>query len=428
MKLLPKISLILTGGIGTALLVAGILDFYYTRAAWERSISSQQVELGVKIMDEIDRFLYERYIDIRGIGEDQSFEEFLEKKQTVPFEIEDHIQELATFSGPWDTLFLINANGIIIASTEEDEVGKKIEEEPLGYEVFKQLIAGKSNIYYSDLAVSEDTGKPVIMFAAPVRSEERTGQPIIGIVIGNFAWQAIQDILLNTETDTEFNLYTKDGKLIATNRESPGNLFVIEEEVLPLIQETLKEGRPVTSIGTDVEDVYGEELRAVVPSSGHLGYKGNGWILFAEASVESVFTPARVQATRAVLLLISGFLIALGATLWFLSKFVISNIISLTELAKTIAGGDLSKRIDIKSHDEIGQLAASFNEMAEKLKEYYSGLEQKVLERTKELETVRNSLKENLDESNRINKLMVGRELKMVELKKETEELKERLG
>ncbi|HCI05702.1 MAG: Two-component sensor kinase [Parcubacteria group bacterium GW2011_GWC1_45_9] len=435
MKLLPKISLILISGIGSALLVAGILDFYYTRAAWERSISSQQVELGTKVMDEIDSFLYERYLDIQAIGEDSIFEKLAEGGQVASSELKDHISDIATFSGPWDTLFLINVDGVIIASTLDEKVGNMIEEEPNNYEIFKRLNASKNEVLYTDLVISDDTGKPVVIFAVSVRDRHASGQPVVGVVTGGLAWQAVQDILQNIETDTELNLYTKDGKLIATNQESPENLLVIEEEVLPLIQNALKEGYPITNVGTDIEDIYEEELRAVVPSSGHLGYKGNDWVLLAEEPVESVFAPAREQATRAALLLIFGFLVALGATMLFFSRLVISNITLLMTAAKAISGGDLSQRVNIQSNDEIGELTEAFNHMASRLQEYYGVLEQKVKERTvetegarKQLEVVNLEMQKKLKEMERMNDFMVGRELRMKELKKENEELKKKIA
>ena len=58
-------------------------------------------------------------------------------------------------------------------------------------------------------------------------------------------------------------------------------------------------------------------------------------------------------------------------------------------------------------------------ELQKKIADYTEGLEEKVAERTKELAT-------KISELESVNKSMVGRELKMVELKKEIEALKKR--
>lgn len=49
----------------------------------------------------------------------------------------------------------------------------------------------------------------------------------------------------------------------------------------------------------------------------------------------------------------------------------------LLSVVKTIARGDLSKRAEIASEDEIGQLAAAFNDMTVQLQKSRKGLEKK---------------------------------------------------
>lgn len=60
------------------------------------------------------------------------------------------------------------------------------------------------------------------------------------------------------------------------------------------------------------------------------------------------------------------------------------------------------------------------------LNELKKNLESRVEERTLELDRSKTELNKTLEESERVNKLMVGRELKMVELKKEIADLKEK--
>jgi signal transduction histidine kinase len=57
----------------------------------------------------------------------------------------------------------------------------------------------------------------------------------------------------------------------------------------------------------------------------------------------------------------------------------------LSDTAKDISEGDISKRITSTSKDEIGQLSVSFNEMLDKLQESRQGLDKKVEEATNEV-------------------------------------------
>lgn len=109
------------------------------------------------------------------------------------------------------------------------------------------------------------------------------------------------------------------------------------------------------------------------------------------------------------------------------------------------AKGNFDFKVEIISKDELGELAKNFNNMVQQLKqtraaseETKAALEIKLLARTKELEELAESrediiekrtkeLLERLEELEKFHRLAVGRELKMIELKKELKELKARV-
>ena len=86
---------------------------------------------------------------------------------------------------------------------------------------------------------------------------------------------------------------------------------------------------------------------------------------------------AIIQRAAVIGLVISVFLS------FVLSKTMVVPIQSLTRAAGAIAEGDFSRRIDSPAHDEIGELAATFNAMAGQLGESVAQLEQ-AAERQKE--------------------------------------------
>ena len=73
----------------------------------------------------------------------------------------------------------------------------------------------------------------------------------------------------------------------------------------------------------------------------------------------------------------------------YLERRVIRPLQTLRLGVERIGKGDLDFRLDIKTGDEIENLAEEFNKMSGALQEAYTGLEHKVAERTQELsETV----------------------------------------
>ncbi len=71
---------------------------------------------------------------------------------------------------------------------------------------------------------------------------------------------------------------------------------------------------------------------------------------------------------------------------------------TLAESAAKFGDGQLDHRVELKSKDELGLLAGSFNDMASKLKDSYTGLEQKVNERTTELTSANTKLEKEVVE------------------------------
>jgi serine phosphatase RsbU (regulator of sigma subunit) len=104
----------------------------------------------------------------------------------------------------------------------------------------------------------------------------------------------------------------------------------------------------------------------------------------SQAPIEAAINFALTQiGGLAVLFIVVGVLVAL-----ILVNVIVRPIKALEKGAEIIGHGDLDHRIEVKSNDEIGNLARSFNRMTEDLK----GAQQSLIEKEKmeqELETAR---------------------------------------
>lgn len=90
--------------------------------------------------------------------------------------------------------------------------------------------------------------------------------------------------------------------------------------------------------------------------------------------------------------------VALGMIiLIFVDRRLKKNISRLIQITRSMATGDLSQRVEIKTGDEIEHLGESFNMMAEAIKKHEDQLEELVTKRTKELADEKNKLQLILD-------------------------------
>lgn len=76
-------------------------------------------------------------------------------------------------------------------------------------------------------------------------------------------------------------------------------------------------------------------------------------------------------------------------TLYVGYMFVIHPLQRLRGALQRVGSGDFSARVPVEGPDEFGDLAAGFNHMAQTLQSLYHGLEQKVQEKTRDLESKR---------------------------------------
>lgn len=100
------------------------------------------------------------------------------------------------------------------------------------------------------------------------------------------------------------------------------------------------------------------------------------------------------------------------------------SVHGLMEGIRSMTAGDFSKRVEIVSNDEMGELAEGFNFMAEKLEELYGNLEKKVREKTEALEDRNKELSILYDVVASLNKTLSLEELLLIFLEK----LQEYLG
>ena len=238
-------------------------------------------------------------------------------------------------------------------------------------------------------------------------------------------------------------------KIIASNDTSMIGKMATPESIAAYQDGTISTEVVTEADGTNV-------LRVITPV--HIGGERVGIysIKLAMDPLEKVI--AKTQREFLLITLIS-ILVIIGILSFSIKITVIDPIKQLLSGMGKIGGGELDYRVKTKRQDEIGDLFFSLNVMAEKLKDRTEalkrekeGLEEKVRERTLELEDMAQTLEikirartkeleeltgklenevaqrtkelqEKVQVLEKFQRLVVGRELKMAELKKKIKKL-----
>ena len=140
--------------------------------------------------------------------------------------------------------------------------------------------------------------------------------------------------------------------------------------------------------GFEEKDFSGKYVLAAFRPSDYQSPEIRKWGMVATIDAEEAYAPV-AQLQKIMLLLTLGLLL-IGAVLSFvLARKHTKPILHLADSASKVASGDLNVRVDIDSKDELGMLGDAFNGMTDELKASYRHLEDRVAERTKELEEAR---------------------------------------
>jgi methyl-accepting chemotaxis protein len=165
------------------------------------------------------------------------------------------------------------------------------------------------------------------------------------------------------------------------------------------------------------------ELMVQAYSNGFGTYPGLGWLVEFDYEIDDIFSPVVRMIWTVGLVVGVVFLVSLLLGGWLIFNSL-KPLKKLTLAADRISRGEYNQTVDIHTHDEAGQLARVFDTMSREINNHKTELEQKVKDKTEALELqVQDTQKKNL-ELEQMNCVLVGRELKMMELKKENELLK----
>jgi two-component system, NtrC family, sensor kinase len=121
------------------------------------------------------------------------------------------------------------------------------------------------------------------------------------------------------------------------------------------------EGAPETQLA---RDIYGRKVLTANAAIAPLD-----WTMFVELPLDEAYAPLYTLILRVSVLILLGLLLAFIADL-FLVRWIVQPLERLEKVVSTVRRTkDYSLRVDHKSNDEIGRLAAGFNDMLSELSE-----------------------------------------------------------
>lgn len=211
--------------------------------------------------------------------------------------------------------------------------------------------------------------RAVLVLTAPIVSRGTFRGVVTGVVDLEGVWQEVA-----RQNRTGHVVFALDGSGRVFGSTDPAR--VAPGEVLtdsPLVRRYLAEsgfGRETMTMPFDLEE-DGRSERYI----GSYEATPHGWGVFVQARQDEIYQPVEVMQRSAWTWALGALALAAGAALFF-ARTLSDPINRLAAASRAFARGDFSQRVGVRSNNEIGELADTFNLMAGEIEDHIRRLRQ----------------------------------------------------
>jgi signal transduction histidine kinase/CheY-like chemotaxis protein/HPt (histidine-containing phosphotransfer) domain-containing protein len=270
------------------------------------------------------------------------------------------------------SIWIVDPDGRVMTSTDDSRLGQDVS----GDEAFQ---AGLTGGHLGEPTLSH--GEHLTAVAAPAKTND--GE-LLGVVMVELDVARLFKILTDTrglgETG-EVLVGTQDGEnvryLFPSKAGTKLTLPARDAGALVTAVDGAAKAEVTTYAGVDVL-VYSLPIE-------YQPQNYRRWGLIAKINVKEAYQPLEDLRRWRLYVQVVVLMIGLGGSFW-LSRKLTSPVRQLTDTAMAVASGDLTAKVLVNTHDEIGLLGRTFNAMTQELQMSYATLERRVEERTLELD------------------------------------------
>ena len=361
--------------VATALVLSGAIGIYFSYLETRNSLVALAREKAAAAANRIEQFVKEIEHQIGWTALPQ----IVEDSDPKALRRNDYVKLGKQVQAITEAIY-IHANGCLQVETSRLKIDRMADcLEDLSKDP-RFLAARGGATYFGPVYFRKET-EPYMAIAMRAGRE---GAGVTAVEVNlKFIWEVIQRIKIG-ETGLAY-VVDKDGSLVA----HPDISLVLQKtdfSALPQVRAALQ-ARPAAAgeapeevpVISDARDRNGRSVLTAFARIDALD-----WYVFVEQPTAEANKPLYASLARSGALLVGGLLLSILAGLVFARRMT-DPIRALQDGAAAIGSGRLDQKIDVRTGDELQDLAEQFNKMASDLKESYAGLERKVEERTAEL-------------------------------------------
>lgn len=220
---------------------------------------------------------------------------------------------------------------------------------------FKEVMkTGKFTV--GEVQIGRITKKPVIVIAYPVKNYSDRQIGMVGAAISLLRVKEIFDHLQLRENEV-VTLIDQKGRIISSSSES-GTLALKDVSEEKWFKEIVRKGSGAFEVW-----YFGAERLTAVSSPSKVK-----WYASVGVPSKEIFSPIRKDILRSISFSLLILVLALAIS-WLFGTRIVSPLSRLAHGARELSAGRLGIKVEVRTGDELEDLAGSFNQMSVEIKE-----------------------------------------------------------
>jgi PAS domain S-box-containing protein len=304
-------------------------------------------------------------------------EEIILRKDRVQYYTDRLNTHLTLNKKPLDpdilAVFVVDLDGKVFSSTENEQIGRDVSGETWFSETMRR------GFYISDIKRAPDFKQNTFFDVARLLLTN-DGLHTIGVIANRYSGNSFKEIARRGIIG-EFGQVKQLEGLGKT-----GEVYIVNRDRLMITESGFNNNVMLKQV-VDTEGVrvaFDNEVGMIGIYTGYKGYpilgvsryiEEMGWVVLAEKGITEAFAPLARLKNFTIIMGFVGITVILTIAIFF-SNMITRPITSLALAAGDIANGNLKGIEGIKSRDEIGNLANSFNKMTIDLRKFRDDLKQ----------------------------------------------------
>ncbi len=255
----------------------------------------------------------------------------------------------------------VDPDGTVLVSSRPGAKGVSVADR----EYFQEILKGGDWIV-SDLLQTKVGGDDRFILAHGIRSGDNV---LLGVVLGEVVPEELGEILATPRSGGGvLALFDRKGAVVALVRgpQVPSSVLPVKQQDAMALQ-VLRSGKQVTGI----DQLPGENLDRL---AARVPLRDFGWVAGASRPLSEVMAPVRNNLLFILLAVLAVSLLSLLVA-QFMARSIINSVAVVRDGAASLAAGNKT-RVSIPEIMELGDLAHTFNHMAEQLTLHAASLEE----------------------------------------------------